>query len=58
MSKLPINEMELAQVALEIEQETKITFTVNSLLDRLIQMVEKNYIKKEETIFGFRYKAL
>ena len=57
MSKLPINEMELAQVALEIEQETKITFTVNGLEDRLKQMVEKDYIKKEETIFGFRYKV-
>ncbi|MDR7869671.1 MAG: ATP-binding protein [Tissierellaceae bacterium] len=57
MSKLPINDIELAQVALEIEQETNITYTVNKLEEKLKQMVEKNHIKKEETIFGYRYRA-
>lgn len=57
MSKLPILEIDLANLALEIEQENKITFTVSNLEERLKQMVEKNYIKKEETIFGFRYKV-
>lgn len=57
MDKLPINEMELAQVALEIEQETGITYTVSNLEERLLQMVEKNYIEKEETIFGYRYRT-
>ena len=57
MSKLPINDIELAQVALEIEQETKITYTVNNLEERLKQMVDKNYIRKEETIFGYRYRT-
>ncbi len=58
MSKLPINDLELAQVALEIEQETKTTYTVSNLEDRLKQMVEKNYIEKEKTIFGYRYRNL
>lgn len=57
LSKLPINDIELAQVALEIEQETKTTYTVNNLEEKLKHMVDKNYIKKEETIFGFRYKS-
>ncbi len=57
MDKLPINEMELAQVALEIEQETGTTYTVSNLEERLLQMVEKNYIEKEETIFGYRYRT-
>ncbi len=57
MSKLPINDIELAQVALEIEQETKTTYTVSNLEERLKQMVVKDYIKKEETIFGYRYRA-
>ena len=57
MSKLPINDIELAQVALEIEQETKTTYTVSNLEERLKQMVMKDYIKKEETIFGYRYRT-
>lgn len=58
MEKLPINEMELAQIALEIEQDTKITYTVNELEEKLLQMVERGHIKKEETIFGYRYRTL
>lgn len=58
MEKLPINEMELAQIALEIEQDTKITYTVNELEERLLQMVERGHIRKEETIFGYRYRTL
>lgn len=58
LSKLPINDLELAQVALEIEQETKTTYTVNNLEQRLKHMVDKNYIKKEENIFGYRYRSL
>ena len=55
ISKLPILETDLTNLALEIEQETNITYTVNNLEEKLNQMVEKNYIKKEETIFGYRY---
>ena len=55
MDKLPINDIELAQLALEIEQEAKITYTVNQLEEKLNKLVEKKHIKKEETIFGFRY---
>ncbi|MEW8973841.1 MAG: ATP-binding protein [Tissierellaceae bacterium] len=58
MDKLPINEVEMAQVALEIEQDTGITYTVSNLEEKLLQMVEKDHIKKEETIFGYRYRAL
>lgn len=57
-SKLPINDTELLDIIMEIEKETGITFTLDSLEDRLKQMVEKEYIKKEETIFGYRYKII
>lgn len=57
LSKLPINDIELAQVALEIEQESKTTYSVKNLEERLKHMVDKNYIKKEETIFGYRYRV-
>ncbi len=46
MDKLPINEMELAQVALEIEQETGTTYTVSNLEERLLQMVEKKLYRE------------
>ncbi|MGB4352032.1 MAG: ATP-binding protein [Tissierellaceae bacterium] len=55
MAKLPINDIDLAQVALEIEQETGTTYTVKALEERLKQMVNRKHIRKEETIFGYRY---
>lgn len=55
INKLPINDMELVHIALEIEQEEKITYTVENLEGKLKQLVEKQYIEKEETIFGYRY---
>ena len=57
-SKLPINDTELLDIVIEIEKEANITFTLDSLEDRLKQMVDKSYIKKEETIFGYRYKEI
>lgn len=58
MSKLPINDTDLLNIIMDIEKETKVTYTFDHLEDRLKQMVEKKYIKKEETIFGYRYKSL
>src|SRR5699024_263711 len=58
LEKLPIDAYDLGNIALEIEQEVDITYTVENLEERLDQMVGKNYIQKEETIFGFRYKSL
>ncbi len=55
LSKLPINDTELLDTSLEIEKETGQTFDIRNLEDRLKQMVDKGHIKKEETIFGFRY---
>ncbi|HLR21501.1 MAG TPA: ATP-binding protein [Tissierellaceae bacterium] len=57
LDKLPVNDIELAQLALEIEQESNITYTVSNLEEKLLKMVEKEYIGKEETIFGYRYKT-
>ena len=56
MSKLPINDTDLLNIIVDIERETKTTYTIDQLEERLKQMVEKKYIKKEETIFGYRYK--
>jgi DNA helicase HerA-like ATPase len=58
MSKLPINDTDLLGTIVDIESETKITYTIDALEERLKLMVEKGYIKKEETIFGYRYKSL
>ena len=58
MNKLPINDHELAQLSLEIEQESQITYTVVNLEEKLMQMVEKQHIMKEETLFGYRYRTL
>lgn len=58
MSKLPIMDTDLVNVILEIERETNITYTVENLEARLKQMVDKSYIEKEETIFGYRYKKI
>lgn len=55
IAKLPINDIDLAQVALEIEQETGTTYTVKALEERLKKMVNRKHIRKEETIFGYRY---
>lgn len=55
LNKLPINESELVHVSVEIEQEENITYTVDNLEEKLKQLVEKEYIEKEDTIFGYRY---
>ena len=43
---------------MEIEKEYGITMTIDVLEERLNQMVDKGYIKKEETIFGYRYNKI
>ncbi len=58
LKKLPINDHELLQIITDIEKEEKITFTIDALEEKLNQMVEKNYIRKEETIFGYRYRNI
>ena len=58
MSKLPINDTDLLNTIVDIERETKVTYTIDQLEERLKQLVEKNYIKKQETIFGHMYKSL
>lgn len=56
--KFPINDTDLIHIITEIEKEAGITMTIESLEDRLKQMVSKGNIKREETIFGYRYKEL
>lgn len=58
MKKLPINDLDLLNTIVDIERETKITYTIDQLEARLKIMVEKGYITKEETIFGYRYKEI
>ena len=58
MKKLPINDLDLLNTIVDIERETKITYTIDQLEGRLKIMVEKGYITKEETIFGYRYKEI
>ena len=54
--KLPINDTDLLHVVMEIEKESKITFTLDNLEERLSQMVVKGHIRREDTIFGYRYR--
>lgn len=54
--KLPIMAGDLLDTAMEIEKDTGKTYTIESLEEKLNQMVEKGYIEKEDTIFGYRYK--
>lgn len=58
MKKLPINDLDLLNTIVDIEREIKITYTIDQLEARLKIMVEKGYITKEETIFGYRYKEI
>ncbi|MCK9443367.1 MAG: ATP-binding protein [Tissierellaceae bacterium] len=57
-SKLPINDTDLLDLILEIEKEFSITFTIDSLEDRLKEMAKKGLLSREDTIFGYRYKKL
>ena len=54
--KLPINEGDLLETAIELEKDTGKTYTIQNLEEKLSQMVEKGYIEREDTIFGYRYK--
>lgn len=56
INKLPINNHELLQIITDLEKEHRLSFTVDSLEEKLMQMVDKGYISKEETIFGYRYR--
>lgn len=58
IEKLPINDTDLVHIIMEIEKERKVTYTIENLEEKLNRLVQKSYIKKEETIFGFRYKGL
>ena len=58
LDKLPINDTELVHIITDIEKEVKTTYTVNQLEEKLKQMVQKGYIRKEETIFGYRYRNI
>ena len=55
INKLPINDIDLVHICMDIEKEIKYTYTVDALEEKLIQMVDKGYIEKEDTIFGYRY---
>lgn len=54
-NKLPIMDTDLVQLIGEIEKEYNITFTVDSLEDRLINLAKKGLISRKETIFGYKY---
>lgn len=56
LKKLPINDIDLIHIITDIEKEYKVTYTIDALGEKLKQMVEKSYISKEETIFGYRYR--
>lgn len=55
--KLPIDEGDLLGATREIEKDTGITYTIDELKEKLEQMVEKGYIEKKESIFGYRYTS-
>ena len=57
-NKLPVNEMDLQDLALEIEREEKLTYSLKNLEIKLNQMADNGYIKKEDTPFGSRYKKM
>ena len=57
-NKLPINDTDLLHLISEIEKEFSITFTIDTLEDRLKEMTQKGFLSKEDTIFGYRYKKL
>ncbi|HEY8363908.1 MAG TPA: ATP-binding protein [Tissierellaceae bacterium] len=54
-TKLPIMETDLINLISELEKEYDVTFTVNSLEDRLKTLAKKGLICREETIFGYKY---
>lgn len=54
-TKLPIMETDLIQLIAEIEREHNITFTLDSLEDRLKTLSKKGLISRQETIFGYKY---
>lgn len=54
-TKLPVMETDLTDLITEIEKEFNITFTVDSLSDRLKILSKKGLISRQETIFGYRY---
>ncbi len=56
--KLPIMASDLVNLALEIEKEEGITFTIDSLEARLKQMVDREKVEIEDTMFGNRYKKI
>ena len=56
MNKLPINDIELVHIISDIEKEINLTYTVNSLEEKIEDMVRKGYISKRDTIFGYRYE--
>lgn len=58
INKLPINDIDLIHVITDIEKESGITFSINSLEDKLKQMAEKQKIIREETLFGYRYNII
>ena len=55
INKLPINDTDFIHVITDIEKESGITFTMDSLEDKLKQMVEKGKLNRKETLFGYRY---
>lgn len=53
--KLPIMVTDLMNVAMELEREEKLKVSVELLEMKLREMVDKDYITKEETFLGSRY---
>ena len=51
-TKLPVMETDLTDLITEIEKEFNITFTVDSLSDRLKILSKKGLISRQETILG------
>lgn len=56
--KLPVMSTDMINLAMEIEREEEIRFTVENLEMKLSEMVEKGYIKKEENFLGQKYSLI
>jgi len=54
--KLPISEVDMLNTITEIEKETRKVYSLKQMEERLILLVEKGFLRREETIFGYRYK--
>lgn len=56
--KFPIDDTEFLNIIGDIERERSIKITITALEDKLKQLEINGYLKKKETIFGYRYDII